>query len=280
MWARESPPALCTQTAAQESTLSETHQGKHPWDPEGQLHTGIKLVTSLGLSHRVHKRHTWIQAEVGSRLESVTPGLLLAVESPHPNPRIPFSCIVEAIWFHPRQRALHAFLLGTSSSPGNPPPWSTPPPVFPQRGWRRGSVWQWGNLIPDSSPHRNQSFQCPWPRLGGEPAEGGNRDQRLPICGGRRLPLLLLFFRGTCSRGSQLPDALHSPLLDTQAEAEAPEGLLPAWGNSRHTDTRDTGGRQSHVRVETRGPDANTLHRLGPATAGSSPLSWGFQSAL
>lgn len=161
-----------------------------------------------------------------------------------------------------------------------PPTLVNPSSSVPTEGLEEGKCLATGNLIPDSSPHRNQSFQCPWPRLGGEPAEGGNRDQRLPICGGRRLPLLLHFFRGTCSRGSQLPDALHSPPLDTQAEAEAPEGLLPAWGNSRHTDTRDTGGRQSHVRVETRGPDANTLRRLGPATAGSSPLSWGFQSAL
>lgn len=63
--------------------------------------------------------------------------------------------------------------LGTSSSPGNPY-LSSPSSSVPTEGLEEGKCLATGNLIPERSPHRNQSFRCPWPGLAEEPAEGGN----------------------------------------------------------------------------------------------------------
>lgn len=154
------------------------------------------------------------------------------MESPTSNPGPHF------LFYH-RQRGMQSCWVlpahrGTPTS-------AAPPPVSPQRGWRRGSVWRLEIRSLREAHTETRAFSVlgqVWLRN----RQRAGTQTRSSVCGGvggRQLPPLLLFFWGKCSSGfGGPPDPLPSPQLDAHGDAEAPEGLLPAWWDRQHRHER------------------------------------------
>lgn len=172
---------FCTESPPQQNP-PENSQSR----PSEHRDTGVMAVTSLG-THRLKQK--WKLAEFG---DTSTP---LAAESP----RTPLSVFCSSHSVPSQAEA--CCLSGHLQLTREPPYLGSPSPSVPTKGLEEGKCLATGNLIPERSPHRNQSSQCPWPRLAEEP---GGREQRpgtpSVVEWGGSHPY---YSRGVCSRDSR-----------------------------------------------------------------------------